>query len=69
MTRYSLIVGEITNFEELYEALYQIVGSEDDANYYHDARIRILGLCYELRQALMGDRNAVFKEHSMARSK
>lgn len=50
------IYGDFMDFETLYEQLHEIVGDEEDFPAYYDARIRVLGVCYDLRHALMGDR-------------
>lgn len=50
------IHGDYLDFDELYEALHSIVGDEDEHLPYEAARIRVLGVCYDLRHALMGDR-------------
>ena len=60
-----LLAGDSDDFEALYDALHSIVGTEEDARGLYEARLRVLGLCYDLRHARMGHRNAGFKEHGL----
>ncbi|WP_407081839.1 DUF6904 family protein, partial [Psychrobacillus antarcticus] len=46
--------GDFQDFEELYEALHTIVGEEMEYIHYDAVRIRVLGVCYDIRHALMG---------------
>ncbi|MBA1335125.1 MAG: hypothetical protein HPY66_0747 [Firmicutes bacterium] len=50
------IYGDHIDFESLYEALHTVVGAEDEFVGFGVARIRVLGVCYDIRHALMGDR-------------
>ncbi|MFJ5768948.1 DUF6904 family protein [Psychrobacillus sp. NPDC093180] len=50
--------GDIHDFEELYEALHTIVGEEEEYPRYAAVRLRVLGVCYDIRHAMMGDRGA-----------
>lgn len=61
-----LIAGDTEDFEALYDALHTVVGPEELAFGLADARIRVLGLCYELRHARMGNRNLFFQEHGIS---
>ena len=60
-----LLSGDPEDFEQLYDALHNIVGTEVDSRDLYDVRIRVLGLCYDFRHARMGHRNAAFKEHGL----
>lgn len=60
-----LLSGDPDDFEKLYEALHNIVGTEEDSWDLYHVRIRVLGLCYDLRHARMGLRNAAFKPHGL----
>lgn len=42
------IYGDYKDFENLYEALHEVVGEEGEFAGHHGARIRILGVCYDL---------------------
>lgn len=53
------ISGDIYDFEELYDALHTIVGDEGERIGYDGVRIRVLGICYDLRHALMGNHQAL----------
>lgn len=57
--------GDFLDINELYDALHAIVGDEDEYPSYEAARIRVLGVCYDLRHALMGDREIEFIDNGM----
>jgi hypothetical protein len=59
------ITGDYGDFETLYDSLHEIVGDEEDYPGHGAARIRVLGVCYDLRHALMGDREIIFVENGM----
>ena len=59
------IAGDTDDFEALYDALHTVVGPEEFAFGLAEARMRVLGLCYDLRHALMGNRNVEFEEHGI----
>lgn len=59
------ITGDFEDFDQLYESLHMIVGTEDEHSNYFDTRIRVLGLCYDLRHANMGHRDYNFKDHGL----
>lgn len=59
------IYGDFLDFENLYEALHTVVGTEEDYVSYESARIRVLGVCYDIRHALMGDREFEFVDNGM----
>lgn len=54
------ITGDQCDLESLYDALQRIVGEEVDSPSLYGAYMRVLGVCYELRKAYMGSREAVF---------
>ena len=54
------ISGDFFDFDQLYEALHEIVGDEDEYPAHGGARLRILGICYDLRHAKMGHRDFAF---------
>lgn len=60
-----LISGNVEDFEALYDALHTVVGPEELAFALTGARLRVLGLCYDLRHACMGNRNVAFQEHGI----
>lgn len=60
-----LLTGDFEDFYELYEALHKIVGDVEASKGYYAPGLRVLGLCYDLRHAFMGNRNAGFKEHGL----
>lgn len=59
------IYGDYQDFDNLYEALHNVVGSEEEADEFGPARIRVLAICYDLRHALMGDREIEFIDNGM----
>ena len=59
------IKGDRYDFENLYETLHEVVGTEETAKEHYEARMRVLGLCYDLRHAIMGHRNAYFIPHGL----
>lgn len=59
------IHGDFKDFETLREALYSIVGDDDDFPGFSPSRTRVLGICYDLRHATMGDRNIEFVDNGM----
>lgn len=59
------IYGDNMDFKELYEALHTIVGDEGEFVSYDAARIRVLGVCYDIRHALQGDREIEFVDNGM----
>jgi len=59
------IYGDYMDFENLYEALHTVVGNEGEFTEFEAARIRVLGVCYDIRHALMGDREIEFVDNGM----
>ena len=59
------IYGDYMDFENLYEALQTVVGNEDEFVTYDAARIRVLGVCYDIRHALIGDREIESVDNGM----
>jgi hypothetical protein len=59
------VYGDFMDLEQLYEALHKVVGDEDEFVAYASARIRVLGVCYDLRHALMGDREIGLVDNGM----
>lgn len=63
------IYGDCLDFDALYEALHIVVGDEDEYERFQAARLRVLGVCYDLRHALMGDREIEFVNNGMDKDK
>lgn len=59
------IYGDYMDFENLYEALHNVVGDENENDGYYSSRLRILGVCYDIRHALMGDREFEFVDNGL----
>ncbi|MCR4442438.1 MAG: hypothetical protein QHH10_09445 [Peptococcaceae bacterium] len=63
------VYGDHMDFENLYKALHTVVGNEDEFIECGAASIRVLGICYDLRHALMGDREIEFIYNGMDEEK
>lgn len=59
------IYGDYQDIESLYEAIYDVLGDEYEYPSYSGAKLRVLGVCYDLRHALMGDRDYEFVDNGM----
>jgi hypothetical protein len=59
------ISGDQFDLDHLYHSLHVIVGSEGEWSAYESARIRVLGICYDLRHAIMGHREVEFVENGL----
>jgi len=63
------VYGDYMDFENFYEALHTVVGDEDEFVGFEAARTRVLGVCYDIRHALMGDREIEFVDNGMDEEK
>lgn len=59
------ISGDHSDLETLYDSLHEVVGDEGEYRGHAAARIRVLGVCYDIRHALMGDRGILFVDNGM----
>jgi len=59
------VYGDYRDFSGLYEALHDIVGNEEEFSDHEMSRLRVLGVCYDLRHAMMGDREYEFVDNGM----
>lgn len=60
------IKGDYKDFYELVESIYRLTGLEDDqTEVYYGVKNRLLGICYDIRHAFMGDRGVVLEENGM----
>jgi len=59
------INGDFYDFEALYESFHTIVGEEWEWEEYEGVRLRVLGICYDIRHALMGHREVAFVENGL----
>ncbi|MEH7225985.1 hypothetical protein V7112_19405 [Bacillus sp. JJ1566] len=50
------VYGDQFDLDKLYDSLHTIVGEEGEYPAYESARLRVLGVCYDIRHAIMGDR-------------
>lgn len=59
------IHGDCKDLDSTYDALHEIVGDENDFPEFSSSRTRVLGICYDLRHATMGDRDIEFVDNGM----
>ena len=58
------IQGDLDDFNDLVSAIYRMTGtSEEVGDLYEGVKNRLLGLCYDIRHAYMGDRDIVLKAY------
>ncbi|MBQ8138275.1 MAG: hypothetical protein IJ195_02330 [Lachnospiraceae bacterium] len=58
------IEGSYDDLYELVESIYRMSGLEDDyADLYWSVKNRLLGVCYDLRHAYMGDREIIVSDN------
>lgn len=54
------IQGYLDDFKDLVSAIYRMTGtSEEVGDLYEGVKNRLLGLCYDIQHAYMGDRDNV----------
>lgn len=52
------IEGDYDDFYEIVESIYRMTGPDDSySDYYWGVKNRLLGVCYDIRHAYMGDRD------------
>ncbi len=63
------ISGDQNDLEALVDAFYAVTIEEDDTKNraFYDNSTRVLGVCYDIRHAAMGDRDIVLVENGMDR--
>lgn len=59
------VYGDYMDFEGLYEAFHDIVSNEGEFLSHEESRTRVLAVCYDLRHALMGDREVELVDNGM----
>ncbi len=60
------IQGDYNDFSDLVDSIYSMTGLEDDpSDYFYGVKNRLLGLCYDIRHAYMGDREVVLQDNGM----
>ena len=58
------IQGDYDDFNDLVNAIYWMTGVDsNEAGLYDEVKMRLLGLCYDIRHAYMGDREVVLKDN------
>ena len=63
------ISGDYLDLDRLYMALLTIIGEEGEYGSYEGARIRVLGVMYDIRHAFQGDREFEFIPNGMNEDK
>ncbi len=63
------ISGDYQDLNALYQALSEVVGDEAEFLPYDNARLRVLGVCYDIRHAFQGDRETELVETGMDRER
>lgn len=59
------ISGDYLDLDSLYMSLFTIVGKEGEYDIYKGARLRVLGIMYDIRHAFQGDREFDFVPNGM----
>ena len=60
------ICGDYTDFKELVDSIHRMTATEyDPTDLYFGVKMRLLGMCYDIRHAFMGDRDIIFKDNGM----
>lgn len=59
------IAGDYDDLDLLHTALSSLVGYDGEIEHYDSVSLRILGVCYDLRHAYMGDREIITTENGM----
>lgn len=59
------ISGDFRDFEQLYYALHKVCEDEEGLRFYTGSRMRVLGMCYEIRHALQGDRGYSYVDNGV----
>ncbi|MGI6333735.1 MAG: DUF6904 family protein [Saccharofermentanales bacterium] len=61
------IQGDFYDFYEVVDSIHRIVTKNDERkDFYYGVRIRLLGMCYDIRHACMGNRDIVLEENGMS---
>lgn len=60
------IQGDYDDFNDLVNAIYRMTGVDsNESGLYDEVKMRLLGLCYDIRHAYMGDREVVLKDNAL----
>ena len=58
------IRGDYADFNDLIDSIYRLTSFDDDLHDFHyGVKNRLLGLCYDVRHAYMGDRDVVLEDN------
>ncbi|MGI6767140.1 MAG: DUF6904 family protein [Lentihominibacter sp.] len=61
------IAGDYNDFYELVDSIYRMTGIDEDySDHYFGVKNRLLGICYDIRHAYMGDRDVFLEENGMS---
>ena len=66
-----VVQGDLLDFEELYDSIHAIVAFEDDGtpDPHETLRLMALAVCFDIRHAIMGEREFVFVDNGMDNEK
>ncbi len=60
------IEGDYNDFNQLVDSIYRITGLDENFDdSYYGVKMRLLGVCYEIRHGFMGDRGVFMKKNGM----
>ncbi len=60
------IKGDYNDFDELVDSIYGMAVMDNEiSDPYYGVKNRLLGMCYEIRHAYMGDRDIVLRDNGM----
>ncbi|MHB1647087.1 MAG: DUF6904 family protein [bacterium] len=59
------VYGDYKDFDALYESLHDIMWDKNENIIYDSAMNRVMAVCYDLRHAIMGDREIEFVDNGM----
>ena len=65
-----MIQGDFDTFYNMVDSIYHLTGFAEDMNDpYYAVKMHLLGLCYELRHAFMGDRDVILEKNHLEAEK
>ena len=64
------IQGDYNDFSTLVDSIHRIIGFDETSNDFHfGVKRRLLGICYDIRHAYMGDREVILEDNGMSEEK
>ena len=65
-----IIQGDFDTFYDIVHSIYNLTGIvEDSDDVYYSVKIHLLGLCYDMRHAFMGDREVFLEKNNLNEEK